>query len=116
VAKLEDQCYEIAAREVAEGNFVPAAWGKAVSAAMGDKEKVSAFYIKFRVAQLVDEAVNGWSRSVMSGEEVACPGCGLKVKAVRGRTDFFVELFRGFPGKFQYSCPKCGKAILFAKE
>jgi DNA-directed RNA polymerase subunit RPC12/RpoP len=97
---LEDQCYEVAAREVADGKFAPAAWAKALNAAMGDKEKVTALYIKFRV----------------DGAEVSCPSCGQKIKAVRGRTDFFVGLFRGFPGRFQYSCPKCSKALLFAER
>jgi DNA-directed RNA polymerase subunit RPC12/RpoP len=113
---LEDQCYEVAAREVADGNFAPAAWAKALSAAMGDKEKVTPLYIKFRVAQLIEETAQAWQNSVIDGAEVSCPSCGQKIKGVRGRTDFFVGLFRGFPGRFQYSCPKCSKAVMFAER
>jgi DNA-directed RNA polymerase subunit RPC12/RpoP len=83
---------------------------------MGDKEKLTAFYIKFRVAQLIDEAAGAWKKTVVDGEEITCPACGQRVKATRSRTDFFVGLFRAFPGKFQYSCPKCSKAILFAER
>ncbi len=113
---LEDQCYEVAAREVTDGTFAPAAWAKALSAAMGDKEKVPSFYIKFRVAQLIKETAQAWQNSVIDGAEASCPSCGQKIKAVRSRTDFFVGLFRGFLGRFQYSCPKCSKALLFAER
>jgi predicted RNA-binding Zn-ribbon protein involved in translation (DUF1610 family) len=114
---LEDQCYEIAAREVAESNLAPAAYGKALSAAMGDKEKITALYVKFRVAQLIRETADAWKKAVMSGEEITCPKCGRRVKAVRSHTDFFAWLFggrRGFSGKgnFQYSCPNCSEAVM----
>ena len=114
---LEDQSYEIAAREVTESNLAPAAYGKALSAAMGDKEKVTALYIKFRVAQLIRETADAWKKAVMGGEEITCPKCGQAVKAVRSHTEFFTWLFGGcrrFSGKgdFQYICPKCSEAIM----
>src|SRR5262245_55026357 len=97
MASLEDQSYEIAGREVADGNLAAAAWAKALSVAMGDKEKIPALYIKFRVAQLLEENTQAWQKSVVEGELVTCPSCGQKVKAVRTRTDFFIELIRS-PG------------------
>jgi predicted RNA-binding Zn-ribbon protein involved in translation (DUF1610 family) len=114
---LEDQCYEIAAREVAESNLAPAAYGKALSAAMGDKEKITALYIKFRVAQLIQETAEAWKKAVMGGEEITCPKCGQRVKAVRCHADIFAWLFgwRGeFSGKgdFQYSCPTCSEVVM----
>jgi hypothetical protein len=116
MSSLEEQCYEIAAREVAENNYVPSTWAKALSAAMGEKEKLTAFYIKFRVTQLIEETAMAWKKAVMDGEDITCPKCGQRVKAVRSCTDFFVELLRRFPGKFQYSCPKCSEAVLFANR
>ena len=78
---------------------------------MGDDEKVSALYIQFRVAQLVRETAEAWKKAVMGGEEITCPKCGQRVKAVRVYTDFFAWLF-GCKGNFRYSCPKCSEAIM----
>jgi hypothetical protein len=48
----EDTYYEIATKEVAANNLVPAVWGKAFSQAMGDNQVALALYIKLRVEQL----------------------------------------------------------------
>ncbi len=109
---LEDQFYEIAAREIAENNLAPAAWGKALSAALGNKEKMTAFYVKFRVAQLSEEFERTWKQAVIEGQEVDCPYCHKNGKAKRGSTDFFVRLFRSV-GDYHYSCATCEKTWFF---
>ena len=78
---------------------------------MGDKEKITALYIKFRVAQLIGETADAWKKAVMAGEEITCPKCGSRVKAVKVVADFFDWLFRS-KGRFRYTCPKCSEAIM----
>ena len=52
---LEEQFYELAAREVAERRLVPAVMAKAFSEADGDERKSIARYIKIRVLQLASD-------------------------------------------------------------
>jgi hypothetical protein len=52
---LEEQFYEMAAREVAERRLVPGIMAKAFSEADGDERKAVARYIKLRVSQLATE-------------------------------------------------------------
>jgi len=53
--KLEEKCYEIAAREVASRRMHPAMMAKAFSDADGDEKKAIARYIKLRVQRLAEE-------------------------------------------------------------
>jgi len=53
---IEEQFYEIAAREVAEKKFNPGMMAKAFSEADGDEKKAIARYIKYRVGQLAEQA------------------------------------------------------------
>lgn len=54
-SKREEGQYEIAGREVAEKDLVPAIWSKAFSESLGNQQVALALYIKFRVAQLEAE-------------------------------------------------------------
>jgi|SRR3989339_1144726 len=53
--KIEEKFYEIACDEVLQKTPVRSIMGKAISEAMGDKEKIVALYIKYRVKQLGEE-------------------------------------------------------------
>lgn len=107
---LEDRFYEIAAREVMENNVAPAAWGKALSGAMGDKEKLTALYVKFRVNQLAEEHERSWKEAVFKGHQVECPFCHKLVTVKRVINDFFVRLFSA-TRVYCYFCPNCTKTL-----
>ena len=123
----EDQFFEIATLEVAEKNFLPAIWGKAFSAAMGDQQKVVALYLKFRVEQLENE-YQALRAKIISGEAVTCLRCGSEVNPLKvPRTDqatlFLLVCCFVIPGiiyekmtkGFKHTCPKCGNVLLVTK-
>ena len=55
MSTLEEQFYEIAAREVAERRLVPGVMARAFAEADGDEKKSVARYLKLRVGQLATE-------------------------------------------------------------
>ena len=52
---LDDQLYDIVAKEIRSGTFVDGLYTRAFAEANGDKDKAQAKYIKLRVAQLRQE-------------------------------------------------------------
>lgn len=55
--KFEKKLYEIASEEVLEKRPKKSIFAKALSDAMGDKEKAASLYIKYRVKQLKKESI-----------------------------------------------------------
>ena len=53
--KTEEQFYELAAREIANKQFVPGLMSKAFSDSNGDEKATFATYIRLRVSQLEDQ-------------------------------------------------------------
>ena len=53
---LDDQLYDIVAKEIRSGTLVDGLYTRAFAEANGDKDKAQAKYIKLRVAQLRQEA------------------------------------------------------------
>jgi len=52
---LDDQLYDIVAKEIRSGTLVDGLYARAFAEANGDKDKAQAKYIKLRVAQLRQE-------------------------------------------------------------
>ena len=55
---LDDQLYDIVAKEIRSGALVDGLYTRAFAEANGDKDKAQAKYIKLRVAQLRQEVQN----------------------------------------------------------
>lgn len=68
---LEERLYEVVAHEIKVGEIREGLWLKAFAESSGDKSLAEATYVKFRVAQLLREAIEaGENENRPSQEEI----------------------------------------------
>ena len=70
--KISDEDYfEMAAKEVQNGQIRPGLWAKAWSEASGDDQKAKALYLKLRVTSMKDEAAKFFMDGITDSSSVA---------------------------------------------
>ena len=82
----DDKFYEEVAKELLDGSVQAGVWARAFSDAEGDKEKAKAIYIRLRVQQLNEGAVDSAAAAAASAEKRASDAATAEWKTrQRGR-------------------------------
>ena len=111
--KNDDYLFEVAASEISTQNFVKGIMARAYSDALGDKDRTTALYIKYRVANLRNERDQEEKKRRQADEQDRMQMKNLLMTICK-KCDYAGSMKRSFfhfaghvPFSIPCKCPKC---------